>query len=194
MEAEGPPLEVLLRRIAEVPDDFLADPRIGANGSVVVPAVVHDLTDTLAVRFSDTELAGFNGTDPKRDQARLSVVLLLCWALHDEWVKAKKPDRRALWDLLTETATQLAQTGTVQKYVRDADRREELARLILSSFGLRPSGETRAQAQDRLTSLSSLERNRVLKASRAAEERARGIRAALAKKAAEESADKWTRE
>jgi hypothetical protein len=34
----------------------------------------------------------------------------------------------------------------------------------------------------------------VLKASRQAEERARAIRAALVRKAAEESADKWTRE
>jgi len=51
-----------------------------------------------------------------------------------------------------------------------------------------------AQAQDRLTTLNSAERARVLQAARAAEERARQIRAALVSKAAQESADKWTRE
>ena len=38
------------------------------------------------------------------------------------------------------------------------------------------------------------ERLRVIKAAREAEERARAIREAMAKKAAEEAADKWTRE
>jgi hypothetical protein len=76
----------------------------------------------------------------------------------------------------------------------DAERREELARLTLARLGLRPAGESAAQAQDRFTSISSIERARILKASQQAEQRARALREALAKKAAEESADKWTRE
>jgi len=44
------------------------------------------------------------------------------------------------------------------------------------------------------SSVSSRERVRLAAASRAAEERARQIREALARKAAEESADKWSRE
>jgi hypothetical protein len=81
-----------------------------------------------------------------------------------------------------------------RKFVTDPDRREELARFSLARLGYRPAGETVPQAQDRMTSLSSAERARVLQASRAAEERARSIREALARKAAEESADKFTRE
>ena len=81
-----------------------------------------------------------------------------------------------------------------RRFVSDPDRREELARVALARLGYRPAGETLAQAQDRLTTLNSAERARVMNASRAAEERARQIREALAKKAAEESADKWTRE
>jgi len=78
--------------------------------------------------------------------------------------------------------------------VQDPDRREELARVLLAHLGYRPAGETEAQASDRLSRISGTERQRLLAASRAAEERARAIREALAKKAAEESADKWTRE
>jgi hypothetical protein len=82
----------------------------------------------------------------------------------------------------------------VEKFVTDPERREELARFSLARLGFRPQGETRAQAEDRLSSLSAAERARVLTAARAAEERARAVREALARKAAEESADKYTRE
>lgn len=194
MEAEGPPLESVLRRIAETPADFLAEPRIGTSGVVVVGAVVFDLAETLGLTLTETEIAAFAGSDRKRDGGRLSTVLLLCWTLNDGWLQQKKPERHSFLELLTDTAAQLTGNATAAKYINDPDRREELARLVLGAFGLRPAGETRAQAQDRLSSISSVERNRVLKASRAAEERARAIRAALAKKAAEESADKWTRE
>jgi uncharacterized protein YoxC len=61
-------------------------------------------------------------------------------------------------------------------------------------LGLRPGGESESQALDRLTTLNTAERQRVIRAAREAEERARAIREAMAKKAAEEAADKWTRE
>ena len=82
----------------------------------------------------------------------------------------------------------------VEKFVTDVERREELARFALARLGFRPQTETRAQAEDRLSSLSAAERARVLSAARVAEERARAVREALARKAAEESADKYTRE
>jgi hypothetical protein len=81
-----------------------------------------------------------------------------------------------------------------KKFVTDPDRREELARVALARLGFRPAGETLAQAQDRLTTLNSAERARVMKAAQIAEQRARQIREELVRKAAEESADKWTRE
>ena len=70
----------------------------------------------------------------------------------------------------------------------------ELLRLMLADLDRRPAGETPAQAQDRLSSISSLERARVLEAARAAEARAQEIREALRRKAAQEGADKWARE
>lgn len=194
MDREGPPLEAVLRRVSEVPEDFLAEPQVGTSGRVVVAAVVHDVAERLLIPLSAADLGRFSGQDPKRDGPRLAMTLLLSWAVSDDWVQAARPSAAAFIELLGNTATQLAQHATAEKYVRDPDRREELARLVLAGFGLRPAGETRAQAQDRLTSISTVERNRVLKASRAAEERARAIREALARKAAEESADKWTRE
>ena len=59
---------------------------------------------------------------------------------------------------------------------------------------LKPKDTTPAQAEDRLASVSSSGRARVLAAARDAERRARAIREALQQQAAFESADKWTRE
>lgn len=194
MEQPGPGLESLTRRLTEVPDDFLDEPCIGQQGRIQVAAVVQDLLTQLAKPLLPERLVTFTGSDAGRDRNRLAIVLILCWLLHDDWFRQAKPAADSLLALLDEAAAELARQVTARKLVTDPERREELARLALARLGYRPAGESEAQAQDRLTSLSSIERARVLQASRAAEERARAIREALRKKAAAESADKWTRE
>ena len=89
---------------------------------------------------------------------------------------------------------ELAEVAQAGQLVADADRREELARLCLKSLGLRPAGESVAQAEDRLSTLDSVERSRVIREARAAEERARKIREEMARKAAEEAAAVYGRE
>ena len=205
MQREGPTLETLTHRLAETPADFLAEPLVGKSGTVNVAAVVHDLLDLLARGASPVapkpdptselaELIPFLGTDAKQDRNRLSTTLILAWMLADPWFAAAGLSRDELLSLLRDDAGALAEQIAAPKFTNDPDRREELARFALARLGLRPAGETEAQAQDRLTTLSTVERSRVLRASRRAEERAAAIRAELARKAAEESADKWTRE
>jgi hypothetical protein len=194
MKIEGPTLETLTRRITETPQDFLAEPKIGRTGTIMVSAVVNDLLTHLGAGPVTGSLAAFDGSDVRRDRNRLSVTLLICWLLADDWFKALKLEATRVVHLLNEVATQLAGQVASKNYLNDVDRREELVRTVLARLDCRPAGETMAQAQDRLTRLSSVERERVLKASREAEERSRAIRAALVKKAADESADKWTRE
>jgi hypothetical protein len=194
LKEEGPLIESLTRRIAETPAEFLLAPRIGSAGDVHVPAVVHDTLRRRGITIPLPDLAVFAGRDPKSDRVRLSITLLACWLLADEGLELTPGDLAGVLTLLRDDAAELAVHGAAARIVQDPDRREELARLTLARLGLRPVGETIAQAQDRLTTLSSAERARVLKASRQAEERARAIRAALVRKAAEESADKWTRE
>lgn len=193
MTLEGPTLESLLRRLAETPEEFLAEPRIGNSGSVHVAAVVNDLLRTLDEGAGAPDLTPFRSNDTRRDRNRLAVVLLLCSLLADEWFRSRV-QAAPVRQLLDEGAALLAANTTARKFTDDAERREELARFALGQLGFRPAGESVAQAQDRLTSISSAERARIIAASRAAELRARQIREALVKKAAEESADKWTRE
>jgi hypothetical protein len=191
MEREGPALELLLQRIATTPQEFLAEPRRGNKGSVAVEAVVADLLWQRQVRVDVARLERCWKEVPRNARA---VALLMCWVLADERLVQETIDSAALADLFGEGSVRLGKHTPADKFVTDGERREELARFTLKRLGLRPLGESVAQADDRLTSLSAAERARVLEASRAAEERARAVREALARKAAEESADKWSRE
>jgi hypothetical protein len=180
--------------LAETPEDFLAEPRIAGAGQVHVAAVVADLFQLLGGAVAPEEVRSFVSDLAQRGRNRLAVTLLLCWLLSDEWFRQLRPAAPQVVNLLREGAAALSGQQASRKYVSDPDRREEMVRLALARLGCRPEGETVAQAQDRLTSLSSAERARVMRATREAEARARAIREALTRKAAEESADKWTRE
>jgi hypothetical protein len=193
MNNEGPPLEILLRRLAETPGDFLATPWIAGRGEVRVDAVIADLIRQFQVSPDLGTLAQFQGSTPK-DRNRLAIVLLLAWLLTDEWFKKRGDVAQKLPSAVASAAADLAPSTAAEVFTKDPDRREEMARLALARLDYRPKGESIAQAQDRLSSISAAERTRVIQAARAAEERARAIREALAKKAAEESADKYTRE
>jgi len=194
MNREGPLLETLTRRLTECPPEFLASPRLGAVGKVVVPAVVADLLRDLAgAPLTAAQVAGFDAKDPWRQRNRLSLILVACWLLHDPWFRQPALAEPVL-RLLTSELAGLAETTSADKCVSDPDRREELARLALQHLGLRPAGETEAQAADRLSTLDTVERDRVQRAARQAEERAQAIRDAMAKKAAEEAAAQYSRE
>lgn len=189
----GPPLELLLHRLIDTPPDFLEAPRSREGGHVATAALVTDLVALHGGRVTLRDLAPFMpGADT--DANRLRVVAIAVWWLSAGALSKLQLERAQLLGALNEAVGELASAAPAERYVQEPDRREEFVRVLLDRLGLIPEGETLAQAQDRLSSVSSLERRRLLEASRAAEARARAIREALARKAASESADKWTRE
>lgn len=193
MTQEGPYLETLTRRLAETPPEFLAEPVLDGQGVVEVPAVLGDLLHALGVeRIYRVQLPTERSTAQRN---RLRLTLIVCWLLADDWFK-RHGQRLAkeIEQLLTEGVRELAASGAAEKFTTDADRREELVRASLQKLGLRPAGESEAQAQDRLMTISSSERQRVIKAARAAEQRAQQIREEMARKAAEEAQAKAMRE
>lgn len=76
----------------------------------------------------------------------------------------------------------------------DQARREELIRRVLRAMGRRPAGESARQARDRLKQVDAVEQHALLVKAQQREKRAREVRAALARKAAEEAAAKVSRE
>ena len=194
MKNPGPQLEVLTRRLAETPVDFLQAPKVGGKGQVFVPALLNDLLWRFGSRRHQNVLTRYAQVEAKTGQNHLALLMITVWLLSDDWFVQAAISPGAIVKLLDVTMAELAAIISAPNFVSDPDRREELVRVILAQLQFRPAGETVAQATDRLSSLSSLEQKRLLAQSRGAEERARAIRAALVKKAAEESADKWTRE
>jgi len=191
MDHEGPALEVLLQRLANTPEEFLAEPKRAGKGTVDVAAVAADLCRLLG---DDPAVDAIAALTRRASRNALCVSLILCWVYCDPWFRSHGLEAKALLAVLGAGARELAEHTPSRAFVEDPERREELARFALARLSLRPLGESKAQAEDRLTSLSAAERARVLAASRQAEARARAVRKALARKAAEESADKWTRE
>jgi hypothetical protein len=194
MTEEGPPLESLTRRLAECPPDFLAEPRLGKKGAVQVAAVVADLLLDLGGRLPPERTADFDSSNAKRERNRLRLVLIACWLMHDSRLREPKRFADAALSFLLGDLAGLAGLVEASRFVTDPDRREELARACLQALGLRPEGESQAQAQDRLATLNTAERQRVIQAAREAEARAREIREAMARQAAYEASLKTMRE
>jgi hypothetical protein len=195
MTAEGPLLETLTRRLAECPADFLAEPRMGNKGVVTVAAVINDLVNELGgAPLTSEQAKSIEASAQKKERNRLRLMLVGAWLLYDAWFRRERRFAAQAARFLIDELAEAAGLTDAGKFVADPDRREELARLCVKSLGLRPAGETEAQAQDRLATLNTAERQRVIKAAREAEARAQAIREAMAKQAAEEAADKWSRE
>jgi hypothetical protein len=196
MKAEGPLLETLTRRLSECPGDFLTDPLIGGEGTVHVAAVVSDLVADMGGQRLSTEAArGLWPDRPPPSSSLLKATLVASWLLHDPWFLERREFAPRIYLLLaSEPFRALAGVVPATDFVNDPDRREELVRLCLSFLDLRPAGESKTDAEDRLTALDSVERTRVVREAREAEERARKIREAAAKKKAEEAAASYGRE
>lgn len=194
MNEEGPLLETLTRRLSECPQEFLEVPRTASGGGrIETAAVVSDLLRDLGGEPLTLKQASAFGYGADAERSRLQLVLIVCWLLHDAWFISHKSHQGVL-KLMTEGLTDLTSLIVSEKFVTDADRREELVRVCLKALGLRPAGETLAQAQDRLSTLNSVERARVIREAQAAEERARAIREEMARKAAEEAASYYARD
>ncbi len=190
MNREGPLLETLTRRLAECPADFLAEP-----GAVRVAAVVSDvLRDLGGAPLTPEQANAFQAGSAKTQRNRLRLALIACWLLRADWFCEQHHFADAALQFLQAGVAEAAAVTPAPHFITDPDRREELARLCLKGLGLRPAGESLAQAQDRLATLNSAERQRVIEAARAAEERAREIRRRMAEDAAREAEAKTMRE
>ena len=194
MKNFGPMLERLTHRLAETPADFMAEPRIGKKGDVFVDAVVSDLVLDLGGSLpSENQVKPFAVNNRKR-RNYLRLVLIASWLFHDEWFREKKAFAEAVESCLASGLDDLAALVAADLFVTDPDRREELARLCLNALDLLPEGETVAQSEDRLKTLNSVERSKVVAAAKAKEEQARKVREAAARKRAREAAAKVNHE
>jgi hypothetical protein len=198
MDRVGPPLEVLTRHLAECPVEFYQPPiEMGSHAprdpaAVDVVAIVSDHLRDLQMDLDCLRTLGRRLAQADIRHQRLAAITT--WLLREDWFLAQSQLADSIGRLLIEGLRDLAATISPELTVTDADRREELVRMVLAALGLRPEGETVQQASDRLKALDSVERVRVITQTRAAEARARQIRQEMARRRAEEAAARYSPE
>lgn len=203
MENIGPELDGLTHWLTDCPSEFYQLPidtgsviqptKRGASvASIDVAAIVSD-----HLRDHELPLAVIRKVCAAMARKSLSeqrLIAIVVWLLREHWLMRQKPLADRIASLLTQGLGELARTIDPASAVTDPDRREELTRFCLRELGLRPAGETIEQARDRLNTLDSVERVRIVSQTRDAESRARAIRQAMATKRAQEAAARYSPE
>ncbi len=190
MSSDGPQLEALLHRLTDCPAEFLQPPQGDSAERIDVVAIVCD--QLRLMELTPEQEPQFLGALRNASPALQTLHAMMAWLLSDAWFIARPqlaPQMLKLYCCSVFPA--LVTLVKPEQFVHDADRREELVRVCLRELGLRPQGETKHAAADRLTTLDSVERDRVLRATAAAERRAREVRQAMAKKKAQEAASRY---
>lgn len=197
MKEQGPPLEALIDRLISIPDEFLQTGRRDTEKGVYVPALVNDLLlDNGGYPLSDEEIQVYfpDKSDKKNVYPRL--VAILSYIYEDSFFTDKKNGAERIKDfLLSPELIELSKTaGSAEEFINDPDRREEICRRALNALNYLPLGETEKNAEDRLRTLDSVERKKILARTMEAQKRAKELREAMMRKEAEEAASKMSRE
>lgn len=192
----APDLIELTRRVSECPPDFLTT-CLGEHGAERIIAIIADHFRDHTQTTYPTSLNKLFATllqtkvDPSFERY-LQVLAIIVWLLHDHYFVSRPPLAIPASEIVTHShLKRLSELVHPHQMIADPDRREELVRFCLDQFGIYPRGETMTQSADRLISLNSVERQRILQATADAQKRAREIREAMARKQAFESASRY---
>lgn len=202
MKKTGPPLSSIMHRIATIPGDFMSMPIMKASrsnkdrGRIKVTAVISDLLYAVGNSFLDPSLSDLFDLPPSNvNRNFLGIILIAAYVYYDPFFHGKKELAQKMLDFFSDPKLlEISKLVNCGKFVNDPERREELARMCLNALGMIPEGETASVAKDRLNTLDSIERARIVKKTREAQERARKLREAMARREAEEAASKMSRE
>jgi hypothetical protein len=191
-----PPLAEFLRWMTEMPAAFRAEPQGFGTDTLAVYAVVADLFETCTGEPPDANLlAAFHAANTgKVERNRLRWVLAACHLLWHPALRSQSVPAATLRKLLVQDLATLAAVAPVDRLIDEEERREELIRRTLRALDLRLPGESPKDAEDRLTQVDSVERQRLLREAAEKEKRAREVREMMARRAAEEAAAKVSRE
>lgn len=196
MNSEGPALAALTHRLAECPEDFLAaseDEQALVRMTALLADYFRRHGTNHPLRLDDPFFGRIQSHKAKAARQRhAGLICVALWLFYDSWFETKTEYLESIWALLrSDHFEAISRLIPPRLAISDPDRREELARVCLFGLALRPEGETVPQATDRLVSLNSLERERILSETATAEKRAREVREAMAKAKALESVSRY---
>jgi len=186
-------LPALIQRLTLTPDEFKMQFGIGKSDRLNPASVLGDLLyDLSGERPDPSYLRKFEKLERKTNYLR--AVMYACHLFNDASFKQQTQVAERVQEFLGDKLLKLSSVVDADLFLTDPERREELARQCIAAALALPSGESKHVAEDRLNTVDSLERARVIEETRKSQQRAREIREAIQKKEAEEAASKWSRE
>jgi hypothetical protein len=199
----GPAVTRLTHRLLGTPAVILAAPYAVTRDPLVLSsaAMLSDaLYDCGTQPLTSHEVEFMNRGPGAGETNLLRLVQVVSYVLADtmlrEMIRAAADPQltERVLELCRTVLPELAKVVTPEYCVNDDEGREEIVRTLLAALQIVPEGESEAQARDRLSAIDSVERTRVIAQTRAAQKRARELREAMARRAAEEAASKMSRE
>ncbi len=202
MKKSGPPLEALIDRLIAIPEEFTGTKKKTGNlvDKINIPAIVNDLLmDNGGTPLSDEEISlYFPAKKDLKNENNIypELVSILCYIFEDRFFTENKDSSELIKSfLLSPQLIELSKTvEKAYEFISDPDRREEICRMALDALNYYPYGENEKNAKDRLLTLDSVERKKILKKTLEAQARAKELREAMLRKEAEEAASKMSRE
>jgi len=202
MKNPGPPLEELIDHLILIPGEFTVNnlSSDAAGKQIYVPAIINDmLLDLGGTPLTDEEILNhFPGKkNSKPDNINyFQIVSILCYIYEYKYFTEKKSGSEKIKSfLLSQKLIELSKAvRSADDFITDPDRREELCRAALDAAGYYPEGENEKYSMDRLTTLDSVERKKILTKTAEAQKRAKELKEAMMRQEAEEAASKMSRE
>ncbi|BDA79961.1 hypothetical protein LPTSP3_g28910 [Leptospira kobayashii] len=111
-----------------------------------------------------------------------------------EWEKDGFPTTRLMEFLITKLPELAKSVSPYTEWIHDNERSEELIRALFSALELLPDQEDKKYFEDRLRSIDTIERIKILEESKKAQERAKEILERMKRAEEEEAASKYNRE
>lgn len=185
-----PTISELIHHIKRCPIEFLKAPVLNGRGDVYTEALLNDALRLIS-RDSTAPATIFISAD-KRSNAELTLMQICCWAVSHPFFAQIDSDWFA--PFFSEGLSKIAPLVKTELWVKDEERAEELARILLNACACVPGGETAAEAKDRFDSVDTIKRLQVIEETRASYVRASEIRRRMAEAKAREAANVYARE
>lgn len=185
----------LVTHLRKCPDIYLEPSSLIENEGLNSIALV---CDTYRIVCNDFLKKGFKKPSDYNlayiDDNHWRAIHISIWLLsHQNFINSAFIEDK-LYNFWFEELSEASLYVKFKEWISDDERAEEMVRLLLHCCEIIPDGENQDEAADKLSSLSSADRQKVLKQSYEAHERIMNIKREMAEKKAREAANTYGRE
>jgi hypothetical protein len=194
---KAPTITYLTDRLINCPPVFLETPSTTSEPEgISTIALLSDLKYFILGEYISREETTKLSIPKSPENINYLLIVQICiYLLFDSFFKGKKNLSEKLNSLFYEHLFNYSRVIQAKKFIVDSERREELIRFVLYCLDFVPDGETEKYALGRLSTLDSIEREKLIKETREIQiKREKEIQKAIRKREAEEAASRMSGE